>query len=218
MTAAEALAESHNNLARRIETDIERPLREYATHNREMQQISTIQGNLAALAKDYDAAQSKVGKLKGGRGARKAENAEQDVESTTSQWESQAPYVFETLQAVDESRFNHLRDVLTQFQTHEVDQVERSRRTAEQVLNALLNVNTADEIKAFSLQNSGGTAPAARARSRPERRESRAAPVSNNLAPPTLTPRPRTPNRDESAFERTSPSECFAMLSKFGHR
>lgn len=167
--------------------------------------MSTIQGNLAALAKEYDAAHARAGKLKerSGKGARKAENLEQDVDSATGQWESQAPYVFEQLQAVDESRFNHLRDVLTQFQTHEVDQVERSRRTAEQVLNVLLNINTADEVKAFSLRNTGSAgAPTGRAR----RRESRAMPSMNSLAPPTTAPRPRTPVRDGSIID-SSPSE-----------
>lgn len=74
------------------------------------------------------------------------------MDAAQTQWESQAPYVFESLQALDETRLNHLRDVLTQFQTHEVDQVERCRVTAEQCLNVILNVETADEITTFALK------------------------------------------------------------------
>lgn len=136
VTSAESLADSHMQLARKIETDVERPLRNFVSHNAEMQQISTMKSNLATLAKDA------------------ANSSRRD-----SQWNSQSPYMFETLQAADESRVNHLRNVLTQFQTHEVDQVERNRVTAEQCLNALLNVETADEIKAFALRTSQGHIP-----------------------------------------------------------
>ena len=123
-------------LARKIETDVEKPLRNFVSHNAEMRQISTMKGNLATLARDA------------GNSSRR-----------DSQWNSQSPFMFETLQAADESRINHLRNVLTQFQTHEVDQVERNRVTAEQCLNALLNVETADEIKAFALRTSQGHIP-----------------------------------------------------------
>lgn len=117
--------------------------------------MSTVQGNLAALAKDVERAQEKVEK-QAGKGDRadssKIATASSDMDAAQTQWESQAPYVFENLQALDEARLNHLRDVLTQFQTHEVDQVERSRITAEQCLNVILNVETADEITTFALK------------------------------------------------------------------
>jgi uncharacterized protein YjcR len=124
-----------------------------------MQAMSTIQGNLTAIARDIDAAQKKSEKLqvKGKKAATgKVDNASSDLAEAQSQWDNQAPYVFETLQAVDETRLNHLRDVLTQLQTHEVDQVERNRVTAEQCLNTLLNVETADEIKTFAIRSVSG--------------------------------------------------------------
>ena len=147
------MADSHAALAMKIETDVEQPLRNFASTNREMTQISTIQGNLAALAKDVERAQQKTDKLQG-KGGRtepgKIASANSDLDSAQAQWENQAPYVFESLQSLDETRLNHLRDALTQFQTHEVDQVERDRITAEQCLNVLLNVETSDEIKSFA--------------------------------------------------------------------
>ena len=155
----QALAESHAMLASRMESDVERPLKEYQQKNREMQAMSTIQGNLAAVAKDFDNAHRKAGKLSGGKSsANKVANATSDVEAANQQWESQAPYVFEQLQSLDETRINHLRDVLTQLETHEVDLVERNRISAESCLNALLNVNTADEISTFVARTSGGGA------------------------------------------------------------
>ncbi|QIW99759.1 hypothetical protein AMS68_005277 [Peltaster fructicola] len=189
-TATETQAEAHASLAAKIETDVERPLRDFTKNSRELQAIATMQGNLGALAKDVDQAQSKVDKLQN-RGERadssKAVQANQELEQAQVQWESQAPYVFENLQALDEARLNHLRDVLTQLQTHEVDQVEKDRVPAEQCLNALLNVEIADEIKTFQLK-------AVQSRPRVERPTRQASGPSSptNAAPVTRPSLPTT--------------------------
>lgn len=154
------LAESHAMLASKMESDVERPLKEYQSKSREMQAMTTIQGNLASVAKEVDNAHKKASKLSGGKSsANKVANATSDVEAANQQWDSQAPYVFEQLQSLDETRVNHLRDVLTQLETHEVDLVERNRTTAESCLNALLNVDTSDEISTFVARVSGGGEP-----------------------------------------------------------
>jgi hypothetical protein len=184
-------------LAQKIEVDVEQPLREYFNKDREIQALGTMQGNLTAMAKEVDAANDKADKLKkkGGKAAAgKVANASIDVESANSQWTSQAPFVFEKLQAVDESRLNHLRDVLTQFQTHEVDQVERNRETAEKTLNALLTVETADEIQTFAARKIGG-------RPRLDRPRSRTNPSGG------LVPSAPSQNVDDSASQRSGASE-----------
>ena len=191
-----------------------------------MQGISTIQGNLAAMAKELDEAQKRSEKQKSkGGNTRKVSTAITDIQEATQQWESQAPYVFEQLQALDERRVNHLRDVLTQLQTHELDQLERSRVSAESCLNALLNVDTADEISSFVARTSGGETSSLR-----PRRQSRAAsnvaasndaqptafmptsvprtPVASSDGPSTLAPPTPTPSRsiDERRSERSGVS------------
>ncbi|KAF2649562.1 hypothetical protein K491DRAFT_610507 [Lophiostoma macrostomum CBS 122681] len=183
--ATEAVADSHHQLAQKIEADVERPLRDFAATNREVQAMSTISGNLTAMAKEIDAAKKKSDKLrdKGAKAqASKVAGAVAEVENATLQWESQAPYVFEKLQAVDESRLNHLRDVLTQLQTHEVDQVERNKATAEDTLNVMLNIETADEIKMWAIRMQSGEKPSV------GRKQSNTATPSRNLAPPPATP------------------------------
>jgi len=202
VSAAENLADSHHILAQKIESDIERPLREWAIADREMQAMSTITGNLHAMAKEVDTSQKKVEKQRerGGKAsADKVAAALQDLENAQTQWDSQAPYVFEKLQQVDETRCNHLRDVLTQFQTHEVDQVERSRATAEETLNILLNIETADEIKTWSLKVSSGKVPLERKRSNrpgPSLGSSLASSTSQTIAPPTI-------HTDDGASQRS---------------
>ena len=149
--SAENLAESHTLLASKIEVDVERPLREFAAKNREVTAMSNMQGNLSHIARDVDRAKQKLERLQSKGDSGKIASATGEWENTQQQWDSQAPYVFENLQAADEARWNHLRDVLTQFQTHEIDQVEKHRISAEQVLNVLLSVETADEVKTFAL-------------------------------------------------------------------
>src|SRR6266542_2643080 len=130
--STEDIAKSHARLSNRIEKDVEQPLRSFASSNREMQSMTTIQGNLAAMAKEVEDAQHNSEKLsrKGGKAStQKVEAATSKLQSANQQWDSQAPFIFETLQALDERRLNHLRDVLTQYETHASDQVERNRAT-----------------------------------------------------------------------------------------
>nr|POE48051.1 suppressor of profilin deletion [Quercus suber] len=153
--SANTLADSHFALASKIEVDVERPLREFVSSNRSMTGLTTTTGNLRSMVKDVDAVQARIDRLqaKGERleSSRMAE-VNRELEETNAQWQSQAPYVFANLQEMDETRLNNLRDVLTQFQTHEVDLVEQNRRTAEHCLNVLLQVETADEIKTFAIK------------------------------------------------------------------
>lgn len=120
--------------------------------------MPVVQSDLAGLAKNLEGAQKKVDKAreKGPKGADKLASAVHTAEEVNQQWDSRAPFVFEQLQAIDEGRLNHLRDVLTQLGTHETDHVERCREAAESCLNALLNVETADEIKTFAAKVNGG--------------------------------------------------------------
>lgn len=184
--ATGAVAGSHEHLARKIESDVERPLREFAANDREVQAMGNMAGNLTAMAKELDAARKKSEKLKAkGAKAKPSEvgEAAQEEQQAEWQWDSQAPFVYEKLQAVDETRLNHLRDALTQFQTHEVDQVERSRITAEETLNLLLNIETADEIQMWSLRLRSGDIP------QPSRKMSNPpppSPAARNLAPPPV--------------------------------
>ncbi|KAF1973412.1 hypothetical protein BU23DRAFT_554400 [Bimuria novae-zelandiae CBS 107.79] len=217
VSAAEAVADSHHLLAQRIEADVERPLREFATTNREVQAMSTISGNLAAMAREIDTSKKKAEKLREKGAKAKASavaGAVAEVENATLQWESQAPYVFEKLQAVDESRLNHLRDALTQFQTHEVDQVERNRVSAEETLNALLNIETADEIQTWTLRMRSGEPP-------PMNRKgsSAATPFRNLAVPPPMPPPPAIPADDDRSQKSGSAPEgkhSSNPLKRFG--
>ncbi|PLB43474.1 hypothetical protein P170DRAFT_369680 [Aspergillus steynii IBT 23096] len=194
INAAEIVASSHEVFAQKIEDDVERPLKEFNTKNRELASMPGIQSDIAGLAKNLETSQKKVDKAreKGPKGADKLAGAIAAAEEVRQQWDSRAPFVFEQLQAADESRLNHLRDVLTQLETHETDQVERCRQAAESCLNVLLNVETADEIKTFAAKMNGG---------RPvvPREQAVSPPPTASAAP--LPPPPRIP--DDAASQRS---------------
>lgn len=161
-----------------------------------MQGLSTVQGNLHSIAKELSSAQKKAAK-----GGRKADTATSAAEDASRHWEAQAPYVFEQLQVLDETRINHLRDVLTQLQTHELDSIEKSRLSAESCLNALLNIETADEINTFAARATQG-------RDNNLRRLSSATasvrpPGAAIRAPPTPPP-PRHGHADEIQSQRSN--------------
>jgi hypothetical protein len=199
--ATEAAAESHHQLAQKIEADVERPLREFASTNRDIQAMSTISGNIGAMARDIDSTKSKAEKQRNKGVKAKASavaNAVAEVENATIQWESQAPYVFEKLQAVDESRLNHLRDVLTQFQTHEVDQVERNRISAEETLNVLLNIETADEIQTWALRIRSGE------KQQLSRKQSNTISTPSRSLPPPVPPVPSIHADDDKSSKSGS--------------
>ncbi|KAE8153879.1 Muniscin C-terminal mu homology domain-containing protein [Aspergillus avenaceus] len=194
INAAEIVAASHETFAQKIEEDVERPLKEYHSKNRELASMPGVQSDLAGLAKNLEASHKKVEKAreKGPKGADKLAGAIAAAEEVKQQWESRAPFVFEQLQAADEGRLNHLRDVLTQLETHESDQVEHCRQAAESCLNVLLNVETADEIKTFAAKMNGGRPVALRQQTSP--------------TPPVPPPGPPPRIHDDTASQRSEAS------------
>lgn len=184
-------------------------MRQFATENQGMLGISRAQGNLALVAKNMDNAQKRAEKLKdksGRHSTSRVTNATSSADDTNQQWEAQAPYVFEQLQSLDQTRVNHLRDILTQFQTHEIDSIEQNRKPAEMCLNALLNVETADEIKTFASRISTdpriGTLP--RRGSSASNQVGRASSSGRGNAPP-IPPPPRItadPSRSPPSLQK----------------
>ncbi|KFY44330.1 hypothetical protein V494_01534 [Pseudogymnoascus sp. VKM F-4513 (FW-928)] len=212
-------ATSHAMLSKGIEKDVEQSLRQFPTKNKEVASVLTIQGHLAQMAKEYESAQDTVDKLakKGSKANQaKTQQATQKLNTVTSEWESQAPFIFEKLQAIDETRLNHLRDVLTQFETHEMDQVERNKASTEAALTSLLEVDTAVEIHNFATNATLG-------KPKLERRQTAArtgSTVSANSANLSLPP-PRMPVEDSSSLhsarnDASSEHKKESTLKRFG--
>jgi hypothetical protein len=168
-----------------------------------MQNLITISANLQTMAKELEEAQEKADKLskKGSKAnAIKVEAATGRLESATQQWESQAPFIFETLQAVDEQRINHLRDVLTQLETHEVDQASRTQASAEEVLNSMLEIDTNQEVQGFVERTIAGRPKLEPRRTGTSTRQSSTA-GGSTLAPPSAS------GHEDDVSDHSSPKE-----------
>ncbi|KAH7353823.1 Muniscin C-terminal mu homology domain-containing protein [Plectosphaerella cucumerina] len=201
LQSIEATAQSHHLLAARIDKDVETPLRTFQ-NKPEMQNINATAGNLASMARDLEDAQKKVESLhrKGGKGAaQKMDAASSRLTTAQQQWDSSAPFIFESLQAIDEQRINQLRDLLTQYQTHENDQAQRAQNTAVDTLAAMLEVSTELEIGSFRERVVAGR-PQLEKRTSTTRQPSRAGTSqSQTLAPPGQIP-------DDTTSERSVPA------------
>lgn len=201
------MAKSHTLLADRIDKDIEQPLRNFTSTSKEMSAMSTQQGNLAAIAKELEDAQDRSDKLskKGGKAsAQKVDFAQSRLQSATSSWDGQAPFIFETLQILDERRLNHLRDVLTQYQTLEMDNINRNQRVVESTLGLLLEVETAQEIQNWSQAAGMGGKPAMERRSTTRQSSIAGSTSAGNIsmpAPPTPAST-HTDNQSEHSEKR----------------
>lgn len=197
------LANSHHTLAQKIEADVETPLRDFHSTNKEVTTMATIQGALLSISRDIDHAQKRADKLhdKGTRALNdKVANASSDLDNARAQWDSQAPYVFENLQAIDETRMTLLRDVLTQFQTHETDQIERDRLAVEHSLNTLVTVETVDEIKTFALRTLS-TRPSTADRQRGRASLVGNSPTTLNFSSSVNTAHTASPSMDDRASQ-----------------
>ncbi|KAI1081814.1 Muniscin C-terminal mu homology domain-containing protein [Whalleya microplaca] len=208
LMSADAVALSHHQFATKIETDVEIPLRNF-NQKKEMLNMQTIQGNIQNMAKELEDAQDKSDKLtrKGGKAsAQKVDMATGRLESASQTWESQAPFIFETLQALDESRMNQLRDCLTQYGTFEGEQAQRHQTEAETVLNSLLDYNTASEIQHFVAKTTAGR-PKIEKRT-PTTRGSSSLSGANSLPPPPSIHASTTPDdRSDHSVSKEGPPE-----------
>ncbi|GAB0133065.1 hypothetical protein EsDP_00001481 [Epichloe bromicola] len=170
INAVDSIAQSHHMFAEKLEDDLEQPLRSYQ-QRQDYVNMHDMSSNLAALAKRIE-----------------KPNKKDNRTATQQEWDSTAPYIFEKLQEVDESRVNHLRDVLTQYQTHEADQAERVRGIAGQTLAIIVEVRTEDEIRDFASSTVAGLpTPPARSSTRPSSTAGRA---------PSFDQPPPLPNAD----------------------
>ncbi|KIW02971.1 uncharacterized protein PV09_05632 [Verruconis gallopava] len=205
INSIEGVASAHYGLAQSIGSDVEVPLREWASKDRDMVQMTNMVGNIHAIAKELESAQKKSEKLssKGGKAdAGKVANASSEVENALQQWKSQAPFVFERLQAVDEARVDNMRDLLTQYQTSLIEAGSALSESAEDSLNALLNMQTADEIKTFVMKTTK-TLPQSQRRlsMRQEHPPPSTTDASSSLAPVSSVPRDDGSSHRSNSFQ-----------------
>ncbi|PKS07353.1 hypothetical protein jhhlp_005955 [Lomentospora prolificans] len=199
LRSVESTAHSHFLYASRIEKDVEVPLRAFG-QKKEVHNIQTIGANLASMARELEDAQDKSEKLtkKGTKAStQKVDAAASRLSAASQQWESQAPFIFETLQVLDEQRINQLRDLLTQLLTHESDQAQRNQISAGEALQAILDIQTPKEVENFSKKITDGKVKQEKKSAPTTRRPSA---TGSTLTPPA-TATTRASHEDETPSE-----------------
>ncbi|CAK7214595.1 Suppressor of Profilin deletion [Sporothrix bragantina] len=212
LRSIDAIANSHTKFSTSVEKDVEGPLRRFQSKE-DMTSMNTISSNLQSMAKELDDAQAQADKLskKGGKAnSHKVDAASQRLESATQQWDTQAPFIFETLQALDEKRVNHLRDVMTQLQTHECEQAARSSATGDAMLNLILEIRTEDEIQNFAQQVVQGR-PRIERRSTNTRQSSIAGSTAGGATHPPVPP---VPSSQQPRPSQDPPSTAASAASQ----
>ncbi|EKD19655.1 uncharacterized protein L3040_002001 [Drepanopeziza brunnea f. sp. 'multigermtubi'] len=217
-SSTDEIARSHAMLADRINNEVELQLRNFPTKNREMAEFPTIQGNLGAMAKELEDAQSKSEKLmqRGGKAsAYKVEAAAARLQTASTQWNNQAPFILETLQSVDEGRLNHLRDALTQYETQEMDNLNRCQSIVESALGVMVEVDTSIEIQSWAQTVVSGKPVVER---RPAGRQGFVtgnAMTGNTNMPPSIPAATNTDNRSEHSGKQEHENTESSLESKF---
>ncbi|KAK9245041.1 Muniscin C-terminal mu homology domain-containing protein [Lipomyces tetrasporus] len=187
--------------------------------------MRAIQENLSSVAREIESAEDKVEKYKK-KGSAKIAGAHQNVNNAVAEWDSQAPLVFEKLQGIDEARLVMLKDVLTRYETSEVDKAQRVVSLCEENLNLLLSFDPQDEIKMYGLQiQTNGVPHTARTSSRYpppplphiHQTASPASTVNSAVAMPSpAVPSPSGKRRTSVATADSSTSSPSPSKSKFG--
>ncbi|KKP06411.1 hypothetical protein THAR02_01462 [Trichoderma harzianum] len=205
--SVERIAQSHQLFADRLGNDVEQPLRGFP-QRQDVQNMANISNNLTVMARELDDARDKSDKLtkKGGKAStQKVDAASSKLESATQQWESQSPFIFETLQVLDESRVNLLRDLLTQFQTHESDRAQRDSDISVETLAMMLEISTEREVQSFVQKVTAGKAqlpPSRTATRRSTTHMSQNSAASQPSVP--STPNTSQPPQEDDASEHNS--------------
>ncbi|UKZ94748.1 uncharacterized protein TrAFT101_009600 [Trichoderma asperellum] len=204
--SVERNAQSHQLFADRLGNDVEQPLRAFP-QRQDTQNMTNIANNLAVMARELDDARSQSDKLtkKGGKAStQKVDLASSKLESATQQWESQSPFIFETLQVLDESRVNLLRDLLTQLQTHESDRAQRSSDIAVETLAQMLEISTEREVQSFVQKVTAGKSSLPPSRTATRRSTTHMSQNSASGTSAPSTPNPSQPPPEDDVSEHNS--------------
>lgn len=204
--SVERNAQSHQLFADRLGNDVEQPLRAFP-QRQDTQNMTNIANNLATMARELDDARSQSDKLtkKGGKAStQKVDLASSKLESATQQWESQSPFIFETLQVLDESRINSLRDLLTQLETHESDRAQRSTDIAVETLAQMLEISTEREVQSFVQKVTAGKSSLPPSRTATRRSTTHMSQNSASGTSAPSTPNPSQPPPEDDVSEHNS--------------
>ncbi|CAN6674642.1 hypothetical protein TRVA0_059S00386 [Trichomonascus vanleenenianus] len=150
VASVEQSASSAKVFSHKLHAEIESPLRNFSSRSNQFQDVKQLQEGLTQLARQLVHAEEKLQHQRGNE-----EHQIQLAESRSS-WESQAPYLTEQLEVVDEARLVLVKDSLTRMQTLEVDRAQGSIKEAEKSLNSILSFEPYEDMNSFASKVASG--------------------------------------------------------------
>ncbi|RHZ71114.1 hypothetical protein Glove_262g43 [Diversispora epigaea] len=149
----------HSFYVTKISDEIETPLREMTIADQKWTQLKQEETNLSKLAKEYEERVSKVNRFKtkkeklSGKRAETSENklieAQKALEQIKAEWNSEWPKYLERSQEVDFMRWVHLKEILTNFETMQVESYQKRIEISEKNLSTIMEFNVQNEISDF---------------------------------------------------------------------
>lgn len=195
-----------NSFSHKIHHDVEQPLKQFLLQP-QWEDMKTLHKELETLAHTFQSNDDKLRK----------KNKHPDDE-TRAQWESQAPYLLEQTEVIDESRLGYLKNALTTFGTIEADYSDKSLKISEKVLNNVLSFEPLDDVAAFAAQVSKGE-------ELQSMHHTFMTPHASNRAPSATESLRQSPTNNSDGFsdthsagyrEESSSSSPFKIRSKVG--
>ncbi|OLL22803.1 Cytoskeletal protein syp1 [Neolecta irregularis DAH-3] len=142
------LGASHSTFASKLAEEIEFTLLAFEAHDEDWHGMRHVESNIASLAKYVELAEGKVEKVKK-KGKALPTKVEQVLESMSivrGQWETEAPFVFERFQAIDERRLEFIKDIYHKYENLEIEQAKRKTEISDGVLLDIGNLSVKSEI------------------------------------------------------------------------
>ncbi|KFH67494.1 hypothetical protein MVEG_06226 [Podila verticillata NRRL 6337] len=154
------LATLHGQFSLRISNEIEKPLRDFSRTQPEWQNLTLAEANCNRIAKEFDEKQVKVAKYTRAVervSGKKAEATEQklmdytkQLESTRSAWRLEGPVVLQKYHSVDQSRLEHMKQMVSAFEAIQTEIVLQIAEMASRTSSSVAEFDPVMDIELYS--------------------------------------------------------------------
>lgn len=148
-------AEASMGFANKIHKEVQRPLRQFHK-SAEWLDTRMLEDELEKLGNAYKSHDETVEKLRRKSPSRQTEVAQQSLGQIRVQWESQAPYIVDQVEAIDERRLGQIKTALTTFGTVQSDCANKGVAASEAVLSSVLAYDPSQDVAAFAAKLTAG--------------------------------------------------------------
>ncbi|KAF9580750.1 hypothetical protein BGW38_002476, partial [Lunasporangiospora selenospora] len=158
------IATLHGQFSLRIANEIEKPLRDFARTHSEWQNLTLAEANCNRIAKEFDEKTTKVTKYtraverttgkKSGAAEQKLMDYTKQLESLRTAWRLEGPVVLQKYQDVDQSRLEHLKQVVLAFEAIQSEIALQVDQISTQCISLAAEFDSLTDIEVFAAETS----------------------------------------------------------------